>query len=87
MKFSGIIVGTQIKYSSWWGYCALSAHDKSDLDRRHDAAPIMGTVEQFSQAWNSIAKCFVVSSPTYPEYFIDLPCSFRNVASKHASSE
>ena len=49
----------------------------------------MGTVEQLSQAWNSIAKYFVVSSPTYPEYFtkIDLPGSFRNVASKHVSSE
>ena len=56
-----------------------------NVANKHDDAPIVGTMEQFNQAWNSLAKC-LVSSPTYPKNLWKSVHPFlRFVASKHGS--
>ena len=57
-----------------------------NVANKYDDAPIVGTMEQFNQAWNSLAKCLVVSSPTYPQNLWKSVHPFlRYVASKHGS--
>ena len=43
-----------------------------NVANRHDAVPSIGTVEQASQEWDSLARCFVLPCPTYPENFMKI---------------
>ena len=72
----------------WWNPFIQFFHN---ISNRLDVAPSMGTLKQSSHPWNSLARCFVLSSPTYPENhkFHENPftCFSRNVASKHRSRQ